>query len=425
MRIIELRANNFARLVAVEIRPDGTLVPIVGKNGQGKTSILNAIWVALKGRAVAPAEPIHAGAEQAVIRLDIGDAVVTRTFERGKLGELTTDLKVVAADGTKVRAKPQEWIDRTLAATCFNPLEFVRQPAKVQFDTLRKFVPGIDFDDIARKRQKAYDDRTASNHRLGDAKVQAETIVLPPGPEPVAVDTADLVMKLGDATEANSARAAAIAQMASLRNTANTKLDEAERLRARAATMEKEADEAINAADAIEKGLPAVVDTAAISTQLASAQTVQQTRAKFEERRRALANVDTHKAESDRLTQAIADLDKQKADAIAAAKLPVPGLTFGDDNVVLLNGVPLSQAGTAEKIRVGVAVGMSLNPTLRVILIDEASELDAESLAMVEAMAKEQGFQVWCAKIDDTGTAPGFQIVDGRVAGQTSTGGTE
>jgi hypothetical protein len=386
---------------------------------------LGAIWTALKGRAVAPAEPIHDGAERAVIRLDIGDAVVTRTFERGKLGELTTDLKVVAADGTKVRAKPQEWIDRTLAATCFNPLEFVRQPAKVQFDTMRKFVPGVDFDDIAKRRQQAFEARTASNHRLNDAKVQAETIVLPPGPEPVAVDTADLVMRLGDATQANSDRSAAVAEIARLRNDAGRLLDEAEQLRARANTMEKQADQKTLNATTLETGLPAVVDTAAISAQLASAQTVQQTRAKFEERRRALADVERHKATSDGLTQTIAALDKQKADAIAAAKLPVPGLTFGDDNQVLLNGVPLSQAGTAEKIRVGVAVGMAMNPTLRVILIDEASELDSESMAMVYKMAKEQDFQVWLARVNDDGTAPGFQIVDGRVAGQTTIGGTE
>jgi hypothetical protein len=422
VRIIELRAQNYARLTAVEIRPDGVLVPIVGKNSAGKSSVLGAIWTALKGRAVAPPEPIHDGAERAVIRLDIGDAVVTRTFERGKLGEITTDLKVVAADGTRVRTKPQEWIDRTLAATCFNPLDFVRQPPKVQFDTLRKFVPGVDFDDIARQRQRAYDDRTAANHRLGDARVQADTIVIPPGPEPAAVDTAALVLQLADATEANSARLAAIARSESLHNTANQKLDDAEQLRARAATMEREADDMISTANALARRLPAAVDTSAITAQLASAQAVQDTRNKFSERRRALVAVETHKAASDELTAKIDALDKAKANAIAAAKLPVPGLSFGDDNAVLLNGAPLSQAGTAEKIRVGVAVGMSLNPTLRVMLVDEASELDAESLAMVEEMAREQGFQVWLARVDDTGAAPGFHIVDGRVAGQIAGG---
>jgi hypothetical protein len=420
MRIIELRASNFARLVAVEIRPDGTLVPIVGKNSAGKTSVLTAIWTALMGRAVAPADPIHDGAERAVIRLDIGEAVITRTFARGKLGELTTDLKVVAADGARVGTKPQDWINRTLAATCFNPLEFVRQPAKVQFDTLRKFVPGVDFDDIARKRQNAFDLRTASNHRLNDAKVRAETIVLPPGPEPAAVDTADLVMRLGDATEANSNRAATVAEIARLNNNAGRLLDGAEQLRARANTMEQQAAQDQDRAAALEKQLPAVVDTAAISAQLANAQTVQQVRAKFDERRRALAEIDGHKITSDGLTEIINTLDKKKADAIAAAKLPVPGLSFGDDNAVLLNGVPLSQAGTAEKIRVSVAVGMALNPALRVLLIDEGSELDKESLALVEKMAKEHDFQVWIARVDDTGSAPGFQIVDGRVAGQES-----
>ena len=48
MRIISLAASNFARLRAVEIRPTGALVPIVGRNDQGKSSVLKAIWTALR-----------------------------------------------------------------------------------------------------------------------------------------------------------------------------------------------------------------------------------------------------------------------------------------------------------------------------------------------------------------------------------------
>lgn len=413
--IVELRISGFARIVAVEIRPNGTLVPVVGKNSAGKSSILTAIWTALVGRSVAPAQPIHDGAERAVIRLDIGDAVVTRTFERGKHGELTTDLKIVAADGTRITRKPQEWIDRTLAATCFDPLSFVRQPPRQQFEILRRFVPDFDFDAIARLRQQRYDERTAVNHRLADAKSAADTIALPAGPEPAAVDTADLVMKLGDATEANSARAAALADIAAKTSRANALLDEAEQLRARATTVERRAEEMQAEAAAAKLALRPIIDTSEITGQLANAQATQTVRAKFDERRRALADIERHEKTSKDLTAAIEMLDKKKADAIAAAKLPVAGLSFGDDNAVLFQGMPLSQAGTAEKIRVSVAVGMALNPSLRVLLIDEGSELDLDSLAMIEKMAEANGFQVWVARVDERGES-GFHIVDGRLA---------
>lgn len=82
MKIISLQAENVKRLTAVTITPDGNLVQITGKNGQGKTSVLDAIWWALEGAANIQAEPIRKGAEEARIRLDLGEYVVTRTFTR-------------------------------------------------------------------------------------------------------------------------------------------------------------------------------------------------------------------------------------------------------------------------------------------------------------------------------------------------------
>lgn len=38
MKILNLTAENIKKLVAVEITPDGNIVQITGKNGQGKTS---------------------------------------------------------------------------------------------------------------------------------------------------------------------------------------------------------------------------------------------------------------------------------------------------------------------------------------------------------------------------------------------------
>ena len=51
MRIVRLTASNVKRLKAVDITPDGTLQIITGRNAQGKTSVLDAIWLALGGGA--------------------------------------------------------------------------------------------------------------------------------------------------------------------------------------------------------------------------------------------------------------------------------------------------------------------------------------------------------------------------------------
>jgi recombinational DNA repair ATPase RecF len=79
MKIVGLQAENFKRLRAISIHPNGDpLVRIVGKNAQGKTSALDCISAALGGERLCPDEPIRRGAETADIQIDLGDLVVRR-----------------------------------------------------------------------------------------------------------------------------------------------------------------------------------------------------------------------------------------------------------------------------------------------------------------------------------------------------------
>jgi recombinational DNA repair ATPase RecF len=61
MKIIELQAENVKRLRAVTITPEGNIVEISGRNGQGKTSVLDAIWWAVSGTTHIQAVPIRKG----------------------------------------------------------------------------------------------------------------------------------------------------------------------------------------------------------------------------------------------------------------------------------------------------------------------------------------------------------------------------
>src|SRR6185503_15156667 len=92
--------------------------------------------------------------------------------------------------------------------------------------------------------------------------------------------------------------------------------------------------------------LPSTIDTAEIRNACAGARQQNKTFEEYETAKKAKARLgeqaETVEQQASALTQAMEARKKQKADAIAAAKLPIDGIGFGD-GVVLLNGIPFDQ----------------------------------------------------------------------------------
>jgi hypothetical protein len=114
------------------------------------------------------------------------------------------------------------------------------------------------------------------------------------------------------------------------------------------------------------------------------------------------------------LTHEIEAIDAKKAAAVAAAKMPVAGLGFDADGTVTFNGVPLSQASSAEQIKVSLAMAMALNPTIRVVRIMDGSLLDTDSMRLIAEMAAAADMQVWVERVQD-GSPSAVVIEDGAV----------
>src|SRR4051794_27498721 len=131
IKIISLECENFKRLRAVAIRPNGNLVEITGKNGAGKSSVLDAIWAALAGKKAIQKQPVRKGQEKAEITLDLGHLKVRRTFT-DKGADFTTTLTVTSADGGKF-ASPQDVLDTLCGEFSFEPLAFARLKPEDQF----------------------------------------------------------------------------------------------------------------------------------------------------------------------------------------------------------------------------------------------------------------------------------------------------
>ncbi len=408
MKIIELHAENVKRLRAVDITPDEHVQVVGGRNAQGKSSVLDAIWLALGGGAAskATARPIRDGEDSARVRLDLGDLVVTRTWSGDK-----TTLRVESADGARY-SSPQAVLDALVGRLSFDPLAFTHLSHRDQVSALLDLVD-LPFDpaDVDRRRALLFDERTAIG-REGKA-AEGHLAGIPPVPDDtpdIEVSTADLFAELREA----QAQHAEHEQVTRAAEQAQSRCERAEQALTAAQVEYDTAVTANRAALAALRALPELPDTRGIEDRIA---TVDDTNAAVRaraERARVAAAVAEHRARYDAKTQAIATLDQGKADGLAAAVFPIDGLGF-DDAGVTYQGVPFSQASSAEQIRVSLAMAMALNPGLRVIRILDGSLLDADNLALIGVMAREHDYQVWVERVGDA-DGIGVVIEDGQVA---------
>ena len=403
MKIIKLEAENVKRLKAVEINPDDTVQVVTGKNGAGKSSVLDAIYLALAGRPAAKETvlPIRDGETKASVRLDLGDLVVLRTWTASG-----TTLKVTNAGDGSERKSPQGLLDSMLGQLSFDPLAFTLLPAKQQLEALLALVElPFDPDELDTERQKIYDQRTDANRKVKELAVQLEDA--PPVPDTTPneeLSASEIVDQINTATATNARYDAARSRVFDLRR----QIDE---LEARLVELRDAEQAAIEARD--ECGEP--VDITPLQTQLENVETTNRDVRAKQRRRDIQEALASAKDRADQLDAGIAEIDKRKADGLAAATFPVAGLGF-DESGVTFDGVPFSQASAAQQIRVSLAMAMSGSPELRVARIKDGSLLDDDSMQLIASMAAEHDFQVWIERVGTSADGTAVLIEDGEVA---------
>ena len=420
MKIVELKAENYKRLEAVEIRPDGNMVILSGANDQGKSSVLDAIQAAIaggRGTRDTP-EPIHRGKDRAEVSLDLGDLRIRRIWEPGK-----NRVEVTNAEGSKF-SSPQGILDALTGSLTFDPLEFARmQPKEQRAALLRLVTLPFDVDETDRQRTELVQIETAARQ---DAKRAEQAVsALPsvpddtPDVETPAASLFDELNKLKDQKRTND-------KMRYETDTAYEQYQEAvertDRLRKQFESIKEELESSVTAKESRYKAwesLKAVSgklfdpDTSEVEDKIAKLDetnnNVRQKKANAEAR----AALQSARGAADIAKNAVASHDSTRRDALAAAKFPIDGLGF-DDVGVTLNGLPFAQASESQRIKTSVAVGMAMNPKLRVMLVRDGSLLDSKRMADLAEMAKDGGWQLWVEKVDETG-AVGIVIEDGKI----------
>lgn len=422
--ITYLKASNVKRLSAVEITPEGEMVIVGGDNGNGKSSVLDSIAMALGGKKLIPPMPLRIGETEASVEVTIdgtqGPLTIRRTFKGPGDGTVSSPstLEVFEKRNGRVArlSSPQAVLDAMIGSIAFDPLEFSRLKPAAQAEKLRELM-GLDTSELDAEIERLFKERQDLNRELKIAQARADEAETFPDAPSELVSVADLMSALRTAEEHNAQknellRAVTEAEKleASAVSSVESKKREVAALERQLADARAELDDLHDAASYRKRAFDAARAAAAmfeeketvhLREQITGAEKINaQVRANAEYQRLS-EEANALKAKSDALTEKIESLREQKTNLLTSAKWPVPGMSFGDGGI-MLNGLPFEQASSAESLRVSVAMGFAANPELKVLFIRDGSLLDTNSMRAVAEMAKESGGQLWVERVGDS-----------------------
>lgn len=401
MRIDRVHISDFKRIKLVEFKPEGDLIVVGGKNGQGKTSVLDAIASALGGTKPKIADPVRHGADRYETRIITDTGLEIRQYGTA---EGTYGLRVRAADGMEA-AQPARFLEKFYSTLTFDPLAFARQSAGEQGETLRRLL-GLDWGALDAKRREYYDARANANRQVAEMGAVEE-------PDP---SLPELPLSLNDLADAVNGANELVQQRRDLGRKVEVLANEVSELTQRLDQVKQmlaAAQRAHSDVQARLTELPEPPDVDGLKLTISRAEETNKRILANNEHRRRLAIVEEQKQRSAEMTAKIQGVDAQKRQMIAEAEFPVTGLDFDEEGRVLYNGVLFEQAAESEKIRVSAAVGLEMAPQLKVLLIRDGSLLDEDSMLELQTLAEVYDAQILIERVG----AEGAQIVlrDGEI----------
>lgn len=404
MKINKLEIENVKRVRAVRIEPDANgLTVIGGRNGQGKTSVLDAIAWALGGDRFKPSQPQRDGS---VLPPDIALTLSNglKVERKGKNSALT----VTDPNGQR---HGQRLLDEFVEQLALDLPKFMSASTKEKANTLLQVIGvGDKLAEFDRQEADLYNQRRTIG-QISDqkAKYAKEQPYYPDAPkEPVSA--AELIRQQQDILAKNGENQRKRENLANLESQAadiQRRLDELlEKQRVVLADLETARKSALDLHDesteALERSITEIDET----------------------NRRVRANLDKDKAEEDakqyaaqynQLTFDIENVRAAKMALLKGAALPLPGLTV-ENGELLYNGYAWDNLSGSDQLKVATAIVRKLNPACGFVLLDKLEQMDVETLREFGAWLEQEDLQAIATRVS-TGGECSIIIEDGYVAG--------
>jgi len=398
MRVIKYEVQNVMKIKDCSLELDGQrLVLVGGKNGQGKSSAIKALLMALCGRSGMdwPEVSLREGENRGMVRVSLsGDTelqdekgfVVELMLRRKRDKSVIEEFRVLYSTGEEAPT-PRDLLRRLYEFRAFDPLAFERAKNKDRVEMLRKLT-GLDFESLNRQRKALFDLRTDVNREGKSLAARREALSFPEDTPDEPVDVLSLVRERDDAKRSNDASDRTIKAVADLENDLKDIENKIAKLLEAKAKCQCDLAAAREAAKDV-----TWVDIDAINQRIESVDEVNRNVQRKLDAKSLDEELSKLRHESAALGGQIDRIDREKEEAIANAKWPVPDMGFDEDGVYL-NGLPFEQASKAQRVLASVKVGMALNPKLRLLVCEDGNDLDNDTIQALEKVLEDNDFQM-------------------------------
>lgn len=406
MKIETIAINGFKKLQQFAIDPAGKSVEIKGKNGQGKSSIIDAIWCTLTGKDV-PGVPINRDSVSAKIVVGLDSGHTARLSFNAKGGKT---LVVEGPDGEPVKA-PATFLENLIGKISFDPFEFVNQPPAKQKAFLQQLLR-IDMAPIESRKSAALAEKLEIENEAKSIERDAEKLV--DAKKTDRVDVADLVAKQNERAETIRKGQAAAQDLASAEATAQRVTASVASIQAKIADLQAQLNDAEMEYDAAQAALPPrraelerlraiVAEMPDNSEAIANAGEINKAADNWAKRVELVEASKKIRGDLEAVKAKIESIEADRSELLFSAKFPVKGLSFSTDGV-LFNGLPFDSGNQCQSdiLRVGVAIAVAQDPALKIVRIKDGSLLDSAAKAELLAMLAENGFQAFIETVADS-----------------------
>ena len=407
IKINALEVENVKRVKAVTLEPsaDGLTV-IGGKNGQGKTSILDAIAWALGGDRYRPSNAEREGSTLPPhIKLELSNGL---TVERsGK----NSALKVVDTTGKR---SGQQLLNEFVEQLAIDLPRFMQASNREKADTLLQVIGvGDQVHSLEVKEKEVYNRRHMIGQEADRKRKHADELPHYPAAPKDLISASQLIRQQQDILARNG-------ENQRKRMRANQIEHEYGRASAHVSILRSQLADAEKQLQQLEADL-AVAQKDALDLQDESTEEIEHSLQEIEQINiQVRANCDREKAEQDAahyaqqyqdLTKELEEIRHDKYALLNSAELPLPGLSV-EDGELTYKGKKWDCMSGADQLICATAIVRAINPKCGFVLLDKLEQLDADQLHMFGVWLQSQQLQVIATRVS-TGPECSIIISDG------------
>lgn len=410
IKITSLKMENVKRVQAVTLSPTPSGLTIIGgRNGQGKTSVLDAIAWALGGDKYRPTSPQREGSVLPPdLEVQLSNGLVVR--RKGKASALT----VTDPSGQRYG---QRLLNEFVNEFAIDLPRFLHASDKDKAEILLQLVGvGDKLRQLEAQENTLYTQRRFVGQEADRKRKYADELPFYEGVPNEAVSVSELVQRQQAILKKNAENQRLRDERDKLeaqRNHQQSVVDDlAQRLREAQAYMAQLEANLARASEAA--GGLTDASTMELEMDISNVEELNRKVRTNQDKRMAEAEAKEQQARYDDMTDKLNQVRRAKDELLSGAALPLPGLGV-EDGALTYHGKHWDCMSGAEQLMVSAAIASALKPECGFILLDSLEQMDTETLAAFGEYLAARNLQAIATRVS-TGEECTIIIEDGQAA---------